>query len=159
MTLDVTRAGDVAPPSAVGVACVAQTTKDRYRLGQADSLSDNDRWRLLESWDPPRLKLRFRRAAGVLAIATVVVIFAMATKTESARAQTRATMVASSSTTPNTAPWMLPYPVGGEAPGRATMLAVPRPVLRAEIEKAAGWEGAPSGDVVPSQTVEAETNE
>jgi hypothetical protein len=39
---------------------------------------------LLESWDPPRLKLRFRRAAGVLAIATVVVIFAMATKTESA---------------------------------------------------------------------------
>jgi hypothetical protein len=104
---------------------------------------------LLESWDPPRLKLRFRRAADILGIATVVIIFAMATKTESARARTRVTMVASSSTTPKIAPWRLPHPVGGETPGRATMLVVPHPVLRAKTEKAAGWEGAPGGDVVP----------
>jgi hypothetical protein len=30
-------------------------------------------------------------------------------------------------------------------------------VLRAEAEKAAGWKGAPGGDMVPSQTVETET--
>jgi hypothetical protein len=85
-TPNVTRIGDAAPPSAVGTACVAQTTKDRYPVGPGKNLSDNDRWHLLESWDPPRLKLWFRHAAGVLVVAAIVVIFAMATKTESARA-------------------------------------------------------------------------
>jgi hypothetical protein len=39
------------------------------------------------------------------------------------------------------------------------MLVVPSPVLRAEAEEAAGREGAPSGDVVPSQAIEAEAGE
>jgi hypothetical protein len=55
--------------------------------------------------------LRLRHAIGVLAVVTVIVIFAMATKTESARVRTDVTMVASSSMTPKTAPRRLPYPV------------------------------------------------
>jgi hypothetical protein len=85
---------------------------------------------LLEHWAPPRFKLRLWRAAGILAIAAVVVIVAIATKTDLAHERTRATVV-----------------------------AIPRLVLRAEAEKAAGWEGAPGSDVIPSQTIETETDE
>ena len=40
---------------------------------------------MLESLVPPKLKLRLRHAIDVLAVAVVVVIFPMATKTESAQ--------------------------------------------------------------------------
>jgi len=39
------------------------------------------------------------------------------------------------------------------------VLAVSRPVPRVVAEEAAGWRGELSGDVVPCQTVEAETDE
>jgi hypothetical protein len=75
-------------------------------------------------------KLRLWRATGILAVTAVVVIVAIATKMDLVQERTRATVV-----------------------------AVPRPVLRVEAEKAVGWEGAPSSDVIPSQTFETETDE
>jgi hypothetical protein len=54
---------------------------------------------------------------------------------------------------------MLPHQVRGKALRRTTMLAVPYPVLYAEAEEATGWGGARGGNVVPRQTVEAETDE
>jgi hypothetical protein len=90
----------------------------------------------------------------ILAVAVVVVNVIIA-KTETAQMRTRATMVVIKNTTAGTALWRRLQPVRGR---RATVLAVPRSVRRAEAEKAAGWEDAPGGDVVPSQAVEAETD-
>jgi hypothetical protein len=98
-------------------------------------MSNNDRSRQLRAFVPAW----FRRTKSD--VATVVVIDALATGTELV--------------------WVraLLHTVRGKAPGRTTTLAVPRPVLRAEAEEAAGREGAPGGDMVPGKTVEAETKE
>lgn len=154
-----TRTVDVAPPTAEGTVCVAQTRRDRTQLGWTKNLSH--RWRMLEHWAHPRPQPRLRSVVGVLSIAAIVVNVPIA-RTETAQLRTRATTVAirsMTSTTARAAPWRLPQPVQGKTWGRTTMLAVPRPVSRAEADKAAGWEDAPGGDVPPSQAVEVESNE
>jgi hypothetical protein len=124
-------------------------------LGWAKNLFHKDKRHLLERWAPPRPKLRLQCPGGVLAVAAVVVNVIIV-KTETARTRTRMTMVAIRNTTAGTTLWRCPQPVRGK---RTTVLAVPRSVPRAEAEKAAGWDDAPGGDMVPSQTVEAEANE
>jgi hypothetical protein len=96
--------------------------------------------------------MRFWRAKSTLANAT---------RMELALVRTSTTMVAYRRTTPETAPKRLLGTVRGKAPGRTTMLmlVVPRSVLRAKAEEASGRVGAPGGDVIPCQTVEAETDE
>jgi hypothetical protein len=83
--------------------------------------------------------VRFRRAKSD--VATVAVVDALATGTKFA--------------------WVraLLYTVRGKALGQMMTLAVPHPVLHAKAEEAVGRRGALGGDVVPGQTVEAETNE
>jgi hypothetical protein len=121
-----------------GWSWAATHHRERQRIGRgrAENLSDNDGW------------LRFRRANSTLVNAAAVVMYAMATMTRLARL--RSSMAA---------PWRPLHPVRREASGQTTRLAVPRSMPRAKAEEAAGWEGTPGGDVVPRQTVEAETNE
>ena len=52
-------------------------------MGRAENLSHKDRWRLLERWAPPRLKLRLRCTASILVVAAIVVNVTIAIKTES----------------------------------------------------------------------------
>ena len=51
------------------------------------------------------------------------------------------------------------HPVRRKASRQETMFAVPCPLLRAEVEKAAGQRGALGSYVVGRQTVEAEADE
>ena len=91
-------------------------------------------------------------------LATAAIVDAMATGVELARVRISTIVVASSSTSLKTT---LKGLLCMEALGRTTMLVlvVSRPVPRVVAEEAAGRRGEPSGDVVPRQTVEAETDE
>jgi hypothetical protein len=113
--------------------CAATRNRQR-RSCRAKNLSNNDRSRQLRTL----VLAQFWRTKSDMT--TVAVVDALATGTELA--------------------WMraLLHTVRGKAPGWTTTLAVPRPVLRAKAEEAAGRGGAPGGNVVSGQTIEAKTN-